>query len=76
MENKLKYSCGCDRTDFLCPEAVRLWQRVGDAYKYAQYEQSVVAWRSYDKARLNYDKHFRQPYTNELKQKARVDYGN
>ena len=56
---KVKLTCSCIPGEFLCPKAVELWRKVGECYKYAQYEQSDVAWEAYDKQRLVYAKHFK-----------------
>jgi len=57
------FPCGCVRGEFLCPEAVRLWGIVKE-----KYEESKITgnWRDYEKARQDYEDHFRKGGKNGL----------
>ena len=48
--------CGCIRGHYLCPEAVRLWRRVGSAYEEAIQDDKL--WPEYEKAQKEYKAHF------------------
>jgi hypothetical protein len=50
-------ACGCRSGYYLCPEAERLWARVGDAFRLADRTQMAEDWAAYDCARAEYGEH-------------------
>jgi hypothetical protein len=39
--------CGCVRGEFMCPEAVRLWKRVNEAYEAKDLDAYCTAMKEY-----------------------------
>jgi len=53
--------CGCIRGSYLCPEAVRLWDKRTVAYREAEALHTPSAWEAYQQADEAYDDHFNNP---------------
>ncbi|MBO8128263.1 MAG: hypothetical protein H0Z39_03565 [Peptococcaceae bacterium] len=50
-----KLSCGCIRGSFLCPTAVKLWQKVNQEYERAKVTGD---YSGYERAKEEYERHF------------------
>lgn len=44
----MKLPCGCERGEFLCPEAERLWAEYGRTYRFGTTEECEAARKAYD----------------------------
>lgn len=58
-QSKNTLPCGCRRGEYLCPEAVRLWNEVNRDYELCYNKPtSDYRWDDYDKALEAYNRHF------------------